>query len=89
MKPIVERPIIVEVDPGPVGVPVAIDIIPPRPADRDRRSLIVLGEAYQDCNYVRDLRPVIQPWNYLWPCEARELAAALLTAADEAEKVGS
>ena len=81
------KPIIVEV--GPVGVPVAIDIIPPRPADRDQRALIVLGEAFRDDGGQWRFRQDARPWNYLWSHEARDLASALMAAADEAEEVGS
>jgi len=90
-KPI-EKPIIVEVDQflfGVPGVPMAIDIIPPSPADRDQRALIVLGEAFQDDRGHWRFRQDARPWNYLLVNEVRDLAVALLAAADEAEKVGS
>lgn len=72
-----------------IGVPVAIEVIPPSPADRDQRAMIVLGGAFQDDNGRWRFRQDARPWNYLLANEARDLAAALMAAADEAEKVGS
>ena len=64
-------------------------IIPPSPADSDQRALILMGEAFLDDDGRWRFRQDALPWNYLWANEARDLAVALLAAADEAEKAGS